>query len=70
MKVAFGQETAYGYLEKHCFMMAFVYEVLHAGFGFPTDYDGLYLPGRKINGKSYNYVIGKMLYETRFFPLK
>uniref|UniRef100_A0A669DDK6 Ectonucleoside triphosphate diphosphohydrolase 7 n=1 Tax=Oreochromis niloticus TaxID=8128 RepID=A0A669DDK6_ORENI len=56
-------------LKYQCFKSAWVYEVLHSGFRFPTDYPNL-KTAQLVYDKEVQWTLGAILYKTRFLPLR
>ncbi|XP_062927372.1 ectonucleoside triphosphate diphosphohydrolase 4-like isoform X3 [Mobula hypostoma] len=56
-------------LKYQCFKSAWMHEVLHSGFNFPTDYSNL-KTAQLIYDKEIQWTLGAILYKTRFLPLR
>ncbi|XP_036000350.1 ectonucleoside triphosphate diphosphohydrolase 4-like isoform X2 [Fundulus heteroclitus] len=56
-------------LKYQCFKSAWMYEVLHTGFSFPTDYKNL-KTALLVYDKEVQWTLGAILYRTRFLPLR
>ncbi|XP_005940017.1 ectonucleoside triphosphate diphosphohydrolase 7 [Haplochromis burtoni] len=56
-------------LKYQCFKSAWVYEVLHSGFRFPTNYPNL-KTAQLVYDKEVQWTLGAILYKTRFLPLR
>ncbi|XP_053727762.1 ectonucleoside triphosphate diphosphohydrolase 4 isoform X1 [Synchiropus splendidus] len=56
-------------LRYQCFKSAWMYEVLHSGFSFPTDYPNL-KTALLVYDKEVQWTLGAILYRTRFLPLR
>ncbi|KAL4623049.1 ectonucleoside triphosphate diphosphohydrolase 4 isoform X1 [Arapaima gigas] len=56
-------------LKYQCFKSAWMYEVLHSGFSFPTDYENL-KTALLVYDKEVQWTLGAILYRTRFLPLR
>ncbi|XP_043912658.1 ectonucleoside triphosphate diphosphohydrolase 7 isoform X2 [Protopterus annectens] len=56
-------------LKYQCFKSAWIYEVLHSGFGFPTDYSNL-RTAQLVYDREVQWTLGAILYKTRFLPLR
>lgn len=52
-----------------CFKSAWMYEVLHSGFSFPTNYTNL-KTALLVYDKEVQWTLGAILYRTRFLPLR
>lgn len=52
-----------------CFKSAWMYEVLHSGFSFPTNYKNL-KTALLVYDKEVQWTLGAILYRTRFLPLR
>uniref|UniRef100_A0ACB8FAQ8 Ectonucleoside triphosphate diphosphohydrolase 7 n=1 Tax=Sphaerodactylus townsendi TaxID=933632 RepID=A0ACB8FAQ8_9SAUR len=52
-----------------CFKSAWMHQVLHKGFNFPTDYSGLYT-AQLVYDREVQWTLGAILYKTRFLPLR
>lgn len=57
------------YARYQCFKSAWVYEVLHSGFRFPTNYPNL-KTAQLVYDKEVQWTLGAILYKTRFLPLR
>ncbi|XP_054628848.1 ectonucleoside triphosphate diphosphohydrolase 4 isoform X2 [Dunckerocampus dactyliophorus] len=55
-------------LKNQCFKSAWMYEVLHSGFSFPTDYKNL-KTAFLVYDKEVQWTLGAILFRTRFLPL-
>ncbi|XP_054628850.1 ectonucleoside triphosphate diphosphohydrolase 4 isoform X3 [Dunckerocampus dactyliophorus] len=56
-------------LKNQCFKSAWMYEVLHSGFSFPTDYKNL-KTAFLVYDKEVQWTLGAILFRTRFLPLR
>nr|XP_057927558.1 ectonucleoside triphosphate diphosphohydrolase 4 isoform X2 [Doryrhamphus excisus] len=56
-------------LKNQCFKSAWMYEVLHSGFSFPTDYKNL-RTAFLVYDKEVQWTLGAILFRTRFLPLR
>ncbi|KAI1900803.1 hypothetical protein AGOR_G00053630 [Albula goreensis] len=56
-------------LKYQCFKSAWMYEVFHSGFSFPTVYDNL-KTALLVYDKEVQWTLGAILYRTRFLPLR
>ncbi|XP_068166685.1 ectonucleoside triphosphate diphosphohydrolase 4 isoform X1 [Antennarius striatus] len=56
-------------LKFQCFKSAWMYEVLHSGFSFPTNYTNL-KTALLVYDKEVQWTLGAILYRTRFLPLR
>uniref|UniRef100_A0A8C4GXH4 nucleoside-triphosphate phosphatase n=1 Tax=Dicentrarchus labrax TaxID=13489 RepID=A0A8C4GXH4_DICLA len=56
-------------LRYQCFKSAWMYEVLHSGFRFPTDYPSL-KTAQLVYDKEVQWTLGAILFRTRFLPLR
>ncbi|XP_029917067.1 ectonucleoside triphosphate diphosphohydrolase 7-like [Myripristis murdjan] len=56
-------------LKYQCFKSAWMYEVLHSGFRFPTDYPSL-KTAQLVYDKEVQWTLGAILFKTRFLPLR
>lgn len=56
-------------LKYQCFKSAWMYEVLHSGFSFPTNYKNL-KTALLVYDKEIQWTLGAILYRTRFLPLR
>ncbi|KAM4578439.1 ectonucleoside triphosphate diphosphohydrolase 4 isoform 2-T2 [Fundulus diaphanus] len=56
-------------LKYQCFKSAWMYEVLHTGFSFPTNYKNL-KTALLVYDKEVQWTLGAILYRTRFLPLR
>uniref|UniRef100_A0A4W5RBU5 nucleoside-triphosphate phosphatase n=1 Tax=Hucho hucho TaxID=62062 RepID=A0A4W5RBU5_9TELE len=56
-------------LKYQCFKSAWMYEVFHTGFSFPTDYKNL-RTALLVYDKEVQWTLGAILYRTRFLPLR
>ncbi|XP_061836508.1 ectonucleoside triphosphate diphosphohydrolase 4 isoform X1 [Nerophis lumbriciformis] len=56
-------------LKNQCFKSAWMYEVLHSGFSFPTDYKNL-KTASSVYDKEVQWTLGAILFRTRFLPLR
>lgn len=65
----FSQQADLGRLKYQCFKSAWMYEVLHSGFRFPTDYTSL-KTAQLVYDKEVQWTLGAILYKTRFLPLR
>ncbi|XP_034543845.1 ectonucleoside triphosphate diphosphohydrolase 7-like [Notolabrus celidotus] len=65
----FSQQADMGRLKYQCFKSAWMYEVLHTGFRFPTDYQSL-KTAQLVYDKEVQWTLGAILFKTRFLPLR
>lgn len=65
----FSQQADMGRLKLQCFKSAWMYEVLHSGFRFPTDYQSL-KTAQLVYDKEVQWTLGAILFKTRFLPLR
>ncbi|XP_060905309.1 ectonucleoside triphosphate diphosphohydrolase 7-like [Labrus mixtus] len=65
----FSQQADMGRLKYQCFKSAWMYEVLHSGFRFPTDYTSL-KTAQLVYDKEVQWTLGAILFKTRFLPLR
>ncbi|XP_041640956.1 ectonucleoside triphosphate diphosphohydrolase 7-like [Cheilinus undulatus] len=65
----FSQQADMGRLKYQCFKSAWMYEVLHSGFRFPTDYTSLKTV-QLVYDKEVQWTLGAILFKTRFLPLR
>uniref|UniRef100_UPI0037E83759 ectonucleoside triphosphate diphosphohydrolase 7-like n=1 Tax=Semicossyphus pulcher TaxID=241346 RepID=UPI0037E83759 len=65
----FSQQADMGRLKYQCFKSAWMYEVLHSGFRFPTDYQSL-KTAQLVYDKEVQWTLGAILFKTRFLPLR
>uniref|UniRef100_A0AAY4AT28 nucleoside-triphosphate phosphatase n=1 Tax=Denticeps clupeoides TaxID=299321 RepID=A0AAY4AT28_9TELE len=56
-------------LKYQCFKSAWMYEVFHSGFSFPTGYENL-KTALLVYDKEVQWTLGAILYRTRFMPLR
>ncbi|NWR59450.1 ENTP7 diphosphohydrolase, partial [Bucorvus abyssinicus] len=56
-------------LKYQCFKSAWMYQVLHQGFGFPLDYPSL-RTAQLVYDREVQWTLGAILYKTRFLPLR
>ncbi|XP_053574098.1 ectonucleoside triphosphate diphosphohydrolase 4 isoform X2 [Bombina bombina] len=56
-------------LKYQCFKSAWMYEVFHTGFSFPTNYSNLKTV-LQVYDKEVQWTLGAILYRTRFLPLR
>ncbi|KAJ8285913.1 hypothetical protein GJAV_G00032410 [Gymnothorax javanicus] len=56
-------------LKYQCFKSAWMYEVFHSGFSFPTAYENL-RTALLVYDKEVQWTLGAILYRTRFLPLR
>uniref|UniRef100_A0A3P8T967 nucleoside-triphosphate phosphatase n=1 Tax=Amphiprion percula TaxID=161767 RepID=A0A3P8T967_AMPPE len=56
-------------LKYQCFKSAWMYEVLHSGFSFPTNYKNL-KTALLVYDKEVQWTLGAILFRTRFLPLR
>lgn len=54
---------------KQCFKSAWMFEVLHSGFRFPTNYPSL-KTAQLVYDKEVQWTLGAILFKTRFLPLR
>ncbi|TKS68666.1 Ectonucleoside triphosphate diphosphohydrolase 7 [Collichthys lucidus] len=65
----FSQQADLGRLKYQCFKSAWMYEVLHSGFRFPTNYTSL-KTAQLVYDKEVQWTLGAILFKTRFLPLR
>ncbi|XP_044047126.1 ectonucleoside triphosphate diphosphohydrolase 7-like [Siniperca chuatsi] len=65
----FSQQADITRLRYQCFKSAWMYEVLHSGFRFPTDYPSL-KTAQLVYDKEVQWTLGAILFKTRFLPLR
>uniref|UniRef100_A0A3B4Y0E6 Ectonucleoside triphosphate diphosphohydrolase 7-like n=1 Tax=Seriola lalandi dorsalis TaxID=1841481 RepID=A0A3B4Y0E6_SERLL len=65
----FAQQADISRLKYQCFKSAWMYEVLHSGFRFPTDYPSL-KTAQLVYDKEVQWTLGAILFKTRFLPLR
>ncbi|XP_058495989.1 ectonucleoside triphosphate diphosphohydrolase 7-like [Solea solea] len=65
----FAQQADVSRLKHQCFKSAWMYEVLHRGFRFPSDYPSL-KTAQLVYDKEVQWTLGAILYKTRFMPLR
>lgn len=65
----FSQQADISRLKYQCFKSAWMYEVLHSGFRFPTDYPSL-KTAQLVYDKEVQWTLGAILFKTRFLPLR
>lgn len=65
----FSQQADLSRLKYQCFKSAWMYEVLHSGFRFPTDYPNL-KTAQLVYDKEVQWTLGAILFKTRFLPLR
>ncbi|XP_068606907.1 ectonucleoside triphosphate diphosphohydrolase 7-like [Brachionichthys hirsutus] len=65
----FSQQADVTRLRDQCFKSAWMYEVLHSGFRFPTNYSSL-KTARLVYDKEVQWTLGAILFKTRFLPLR
>ncbi|KAM9363787.1 ectonucleoside triphosphate diphosphohydrolase 7-like [Symphorus nematophorus] len=65
----FSQQADISRLRYQCFKSAWMYEVLHSGFRFPTDYPSL-KTAQLVYDKEVQWTLGAILFKTRFLPLR
>ncbi|XP_044196329.1 ectonucleoside triphosphate diphosphohydrolase 7-like isoform X1 [Thunnus albacares] len=65
----FSQQADISRLKNQCFKSAWMYEVLHSGFRFPSDYPSLKTV-KLVYDKEVQWTLGAILYKTRFLPLR
>ncbi|XP_019717531.1 ectonucleoside triphosphate diphosphohydrolase 7-like [Hippocampus comes] len=68
-KKLFSQQADIDRLKYQCFKSAWMFQVLHAGFRFPSDYRGL-RTAQLVYDKEVQWTLGAILYKTRFLPLR
>uniref|UniRef100_A0A3P8X3Z5 nucleoside-triphosphate phosphatase n=1 Tax=Cynoglossus semilaevis TaxID=244447 RepID=A0A3P8X3Z5_CYNSE len=68
-KQLFAQQADIYRLKHQCFKSAWVFEVLHSGFRFPTDYRSL-KTAQLVYDKEVQWTLGAILFKTRFLPLR
>uniref|UniRef100_A0A7N8YLQ6 nucleoside-triphosphate phosphatase n=1 Tax=Mastacembelus armatus TaxID=205130 RepID=A0A7N8YLQ6_9TELE len=56
-------------LKYQCFKSAWMFEVLHSGFSFPTNYKNL-KTALLVYDKEVQWTLGAILYRTRYLPLR
>ncbi|XP_041956624.1 ectonucleoside triphosphate diphosphohydrolase 4 isoform X1 [Alosa sapidissima] len=56
-------------LKYQCFKSAWMHEVFHTGFAFPSNYDNL-KTALLVYDKEVQWTLGAILYRTRFLPLR
>ncbi|NXP02214.1 ENTP7 diphosphohydrolase, partial [Thinocorus orbignyianus] len=56
-------------LKYQCFKSAWMYQVLHRGFGFPREYPSL-RTAQLVYDREVQWTLGAILYKTRFLPLR
>ncbi|KAM7394691.1 hypothetical protein PAMP_021477 [Pampus punctatissimus] len=65
----FSQQADVSRLKNQCFKSAWMYEVLHSGFRFPSDYPSLKTV-KLVYDKEVQWTLGAILFKTRFLPLR
>ncbi|XP_061583779.1 ectonucleoside triphosphate diphosphohydrolase 7-like [Cololabis saira] len=65
----FSQQADSNRLRFQCFKSAWMYEVLHSGFRFPSDYPSL-KTAQLVYDKEVQWTLGAILFKTRFLPLR
>lgn len=65
----FSQQADISRLRYQCFKSAWMYEVLHSGFRFPTNYPSL-KTAQLVYDKEVQWTLGAILFKTRFLPLR
>uniref|UniRef100_A0A8C5DDR9 nucleoside-triphosphate phosphatase n=1 Tax=Gouania willdenowi TaxID=441366 RepID=A0A8C5DDR9_GOUWI len=65
----FSQQADISRLKYQCFKSAWMYEVLHSGFRFPSDYTSL-RTAQLVYDKEVQWTLGAILFKTRFLPLR
>uniref|UniRef100_A0A665UFP7 nucleoside-triphosphate phosphatase n=1 Tax=Echeneis naucrates TaxID=173247 RepID=A0A665UFP7_ECHNA len=65
----FAQQADVNRLKYQCFKSAWMYEVLHSGFRFPTNYPSL-KTAQLVYDKEVQWTLGAILFKTRFLPLR
>uniref|UniRef100_A0A7N8X3C1 Ectonucleoside triphosphate diphosphohydrolase 7-like n=1 Tax=Mastacembelus armatus TaxID=205130 RepID=A0A7N8X3C1_9TELE len=65
----FSQQADISRLKYQCFKSAWMYEVLHSGFRFPTNYLNL-KTAQLVYDKEVQWTLGAILFKTRFLPLR
>ncbi|XP_031732965.1 ectonucleoside triphosphate diphosphohydrolase 7-like isoform X2 [Anarrhichthys ocellatus] len=65
----FSQQADVYRLKLQCFKSGWMYEVLHSGFRFPTDYPNL-KTAQLVYDKEVQWTLGAILFKTRFLPLR
>lgn len=65
----FSQQADMSRLRYQCFKSAWMYEVLHSGFRFPTGYPSL-KTAQLVYDKEVQWTLGAILFKTRFLPLR
>uniref|UniRef100_A0A672GEX0 nucleoside-triphosphate phosphatase n=1 Tax=Salarias fasciatus TaxID=181472 RepID=A0A672GEX0_SALFA len=65
----FSQQADINRLKYQCFKSAWMYEVLHSGFRFPSDYPSL-RTAQLVYDKEVQWTLGAILFKTRFLPLR
>uniref|UniRef100_A0A3B3D9V1 nucleoside-triphosphate phosphatase n=1 Tax=Oryzias melastigma TaxID=30732 RepID=A0A3B3D9V1_ORYME len=65
----YASHADYHRLKYQCFKSAWMYEVFHSGFSFPTNYKNL-KTALLVYEKEVQWTLGAILYRTRFLPLR
>ncbi|TNM85672.1 ectonucleoside triphosphate diphosphohydrolase 4 [Takifugu rubripes] len=65
----FSQHADIDRVKKQCFKSAWMFEVLHSGFRFPTNYPSL-KTAQLVYNKEVQWTLGAILFKTRFLPLR
>uniref|UniRef100_A0AAQ5YEJ6 nucleoside-triphosphate phosphatase n=1 Tax=Amphiprion ocellaris TaxID=80972 RepID=A0AAQ5YEJ6_AMPOC len=65
----FSQQADISRLKYQCFKSAWMFEVLHSGFRFPSDYPSL-KTAQLVYDKEVQWTLGAILFKTRFLPLR
>ena len=52
-----------------CFKGAWMSQVFHRGFSFPTNFKKL-RSAQLVNGKDVGWTLGALIYKTRYLPLR
>ncbi|XP_054634780.1 ectonucleoside triphosphate diphosphohydrolase 7-like isoform X2 [Dunckerocampus dactyliophorus] len=65
----FSQQADVNRLKSQCFKSAWMYQVLHAAFRFPSDYRSL-RTAQLVYDKEVQWTLGAILFKTRFLPLR
>ncbi|KAK0070415.1 ectonucleoside triphosphate diphosphohydrolase 7 [Biomphalaria pfeifferi] len=56
-------------IELQCFKSAWMTQIFHKGFSFPTSYSQ-FTSAQLVNGKDVGWTLGALIYKTRFLPLR
>uniref|UniRef100_A0A7N6A8T0 nucleoside-triphosphate phosphatase n=1 Tax=Anabas testudineus TaxID=64144 RepID=A0A7N6A8T0_ANATE len=65
----FSEQADISRLKYQCFKSAWMFEVLHSGFRFPTNYRSL-KTAQLVYDKEVQWTLGAILFKTRFLPLR